>query len=245
MLSRRILPVFLVCLAIPAFAQRGGGMRGGGGGARGGGGFHGGGISRGAAPSGFRGGGFHGGAGFNNFHGGFNHGSFNRFGFRGNFRFRGFSRFGFFPYSYPAFYGRYYDPFWYDDSYASSYPSSYSYPYSDSGYNGGGTPNVIVISNPSYPYAATEPQYVQPPQPEVRDYPQPAPRQSQKYEEPLYLVAFQDHTIRAVLAYWVEGSTLHYVSMDHQQKQSPLTSVDRDLSQRLNRERNVTFRLPG
>jgi hypothetical protein len=47
-----------------------------------------------------------------------------------------------------------------------------------------------------------------------------------------------------VVAYWVDGATLHYVSMDHEQKQAPLSSVDRDLSERFNRERNVTFRLP-
>jgi len=32
--------------------------------------------------------------------------------------------------------------------------------------------------------------------------------------------------------------------MDHEQKQAPLSSVDRDLSERFNRERNVSFRLP-
>jgi hypothetical protein len=32
--------------------------------------------------------------------------------------------------------------------------------------------------------------------------------------------------------------------MEHEQKQAPLSSIDRDLSERLNRERNVTFSLP-
>ena len=54
-----------------------------------------------------------------------------------------------------------------------------------------------------------------------------------------------DGTIRAVLAYWVDGATVHYVTMDHEQKQTPLSSLDHGLSERLNRERNVTFRLPG
>ncbi len=55
----------------------------------------------------------------------------------------------------------------------------------------------------------------------------------------------KDGTIRAVLAYWVDGTTVHYVTMDHEQKQTPLSSLDHSLSERLNRERNVTFRLPG
>jgi hypothetical protein len=84
----------------------------------------------------------------------------------------------------------------------------------------------------------------QPPAPVVRDYSTPlAP--TQKYEETLFLLAMKDGTIRAVLAYWVEGATVHYVTMDHDQKQMPLSALDRALSERLNRERNVTFRLPG
>jgi hypothetical protein len=87
---------------------------------------------------------------------------------------------------------------------------------------------------------------VQPaPAPVVREYP-PAPApQSQKYEDPLYLLAMRDGTIRAVLAYWADGPSVHYVTLDHERKQAPLSSVDRALSERLNRERNVPFRLPG
>ena len=100
----------------------------------------------------------------------------------------------------------------------------------------------MIISNSPYGYPAAPPPESAPPEPTVRMYP-PAP-QSQKYETPLFLVAFKDGTIRAVLAYWVDGTTLRYVSMDHEQKQAPLSSVDRDLSERLNSERNVTFSLP-
>ena len=88
----------------------------------------------------------------------------------------------------------------------------------------------------------------QPPAPVVREYLGPSTQaapQAQKYEEPLYLLAMRDGTIRAVLAYWADGPSVHYVTMDHEQKQAPLTSIDRALSERLNRERNVTFRLPG
>jgi hypothetical protein len=240
---RSILPVLIAgfVLAVPVVAQRGGGghggggggMRGGGGGMRGGGGgFHGGG----AVGAGFRGGGFRGagfrGTGFRGtgFRGGF------RGGFRSGFRFR----FGTFP-----FYGGYgfYDPFFYD-SYPdySDYSNPYPYGYADSGYGSSG-PSVAIVSNSPYSYpAAPPPAYAPPPEPAVRQYPPAA--QEQKYETPLFLLAFKDGNIKAVLAYWVDGATLHYVSMDHEQKQGPLTSVDRDLSERFNRERNVTFRLP-
>ena len=74
--------------------------------------------------------------------------------------------------------------------------------------------------------------------------PVPSSAAPPKYGEPLYLIAFHDGVIRAVLAYWTQGSALHYVTMDHEQKQTALASVDRALSERLNAERNVQFQLP-
>ena len=61
---------------------------------------------------------------------------------------------------------------------------------------------------------------------------------------PIYLIAFKDQNIRAAAAYWVNGQTLHYVTLEHEERQVPLTSIDRDLSMRLNRERHVQFQLP-
>jgi endonuclease YncB( thermonuclease family) len=61
----------------------------------------------------------------------------------------------------------------------------------------------------------------------------------------LYLIAFRDHTIRAVVAYWVDGNTLHYVTADHESKQVLLDSVDRDMSRQINAERHVQFSLPS
>jgi hypothetical protein len=62
---------------------------------------------------------------------------------------------------------------------------------------------------------------------------------------PLYLIAFRDHSIRAATAYWAEGGTLHYITLEHEQKQAALGTVDRDLSGQLNRERRVAFALPA
>jgi hypothetical protein len=220
---RRIICISILGFAgvVAMFAQRGGGGHGGGGG------FHGGGAAfHGSAGVGFRGGA-----------GGFR----GNFGFRNNFAFRGNRFFGFSPFFYSGFYGGYpfWDPFFdYSDyGYGYGYPPDYGYASYGGGY-GSGAPSVII--NQGY---APPP----PPAPMVRDYTAPVPpppTQAQSNEPPLYLLAFQDGVIRAVLAYWVDGATLHYVSMEHEQKQVPLTSVDRMLSERLNRERNVTFQLP-
>ena len=63
-------------------------------------------------------------------------------------------------------------------------------------------------------------------------------------QSPLYLIALQDHAIRAALAYWVDDGTVHYIDLDHKVQELPLSTVDRDLSLRLNRERRVPFHLP-
>jgi hypothetical protein len=61
---------------------------------------------------------------------------------------------------------------------------------------------------------------------------------------PIYLLAFKDHVIRAAASYWVEGRTLHYVTLEHDARQVPLTDLDRDLTLQLNHERRVTIQLP-
>lgn len=61
---------------------------------------------------------------------------------------------------------------------------------------------------------------------------------------PIYLIAFNDHTIVAAASYYVDGKTLHYVTLQNEQRTAPLEAVDRNLSQALNRERQVPFSLP-
>jgi len=61
----------------------------------------------------------------------------------------------------------------------------------------------------------------------------------------IYLIAFKDHSIVQALGYWMEGATLHYVSVEHTLNQASINLIDRDLSQRLNDERGLEFRLPA
>jgi len=235
-----------VLLAGPAMAQRGGGGHGGGGG----GGFHGGG---GIGGGGFRGGGGIGGGGFRGGFGG-GYGGFRGGygGFRGGYGGYGYGfgrgygyglGLGFYGGYYP--YGGYgYGGFWPD--YYDYSPYDYYSPYA--GYASYNTsPNVTVMY----------PQQVQESSPVV--YVQRATPVTHQYDEygqevqssgaggggsPIYLIAFQDHVIRAAASYWVEGKTLHYVTLQHEEKQSPLDSVDRNFSMQLNRERHVQLQLP-
>jgi hypothetical protein len=219
---RRILPAVLICFSMtfPALARSGG--HGGGGASHGGGGHAGGSVSHGVS------GGFRSGGGFSR-----------RPGFRSGFGFQRFPRFysnwGFGYYGGLGYYG-YYDPSWY------SSPDQYP----DSGYNSGyGYQNdqaPPVIINQDFQSGPV-------PAPMLREYTPPVPAAppvtiQRKYDEPLYLIAFNDGVIRAALAYWVDGASLHYVTLEHAQKQVALASIDRGLSERLNGERQVTFQLP-
>ena len=72
------------------------------------------------------------------------------------------------------------------------------------------------------------------------DYGLPAEHANQPV---LYLIAFNDHIIRAATTYWVENGRLRYLDIDHKPKDAPLSSVNRDFSAELNRERRVPFSL--
>ena len=138
------------------------------------------------------------------------------------------------------------DPyFWGDDYYnsAPSYDSSsyYGYPPGDNGYD---QPPPVII-NQAMPYTPQAP-----PRPEVREYagppsPPSVPGPANENSPILYLIALKNSNILAALTYWSEKGDLHYINLDHQSKQVPLSSIDRALTDRLNRERNVTVKLPG
>lgn len=262
--------VTLCCLLAggTAMAQRGGGgARGGFGGGYGGGMGVGGGMRGGGYGGGMRGGGFGGG-----FNGGFGSGrgvignfntGFNRsgLGFRGlGFRGRDFDfddRFGFGRGFFGGFgfglgfgsglgywpFGLGYDVYWPPYAYSSYYPGYGYYPGYTSPDNGYATyqpsPNVTVI----YPPQGTPPLSAERARPVTREYDQNG-QEIRPAGSPLYLIAFTDHTIRAAIAYRVEGNTLHYTTTERDEKEAPLNTVDRGLSMQLNRERRVPFQLP-
>lgn len=60
----------------------------------------------------------------------------------------------------------------------------------------------------------------------------------------VFLIAMKDHTIYPAIAYWVENSTLNYISREGVRKQVGLGDVDREFSEQLNKEREIDFALP-
>jgi len=162
---------------------------------------------------------------------------------------------------YPVYYGGYYGAGYYGDPSASAPANGYGPAYGDDGSQSGpGLPSVVINQNFVPPQA----------NPQVRDYTGDQAQQQQQdssglklYQAPpshpyadaaaqrtassdqptIYLIALRDHTIVQALGYWMEGSTLHYVSAEHTLNQLSIDLVDRDLSQRLNDERGLDFRL--
>jgi hypothetical protein len=242
---------------------RGGGGMGGGGfrGGMGGGGFRGG-MGGGGFRGGMGGGGFRG--GFNGgFHGGFNNGfnkfrfnnfRFNRFGFNNRFFNNGFGV-GFFPgWGWGGGWGYWPGSDWYCDSYLGCGDGGYGFGYGEpAGYGGApaysAQPNVTII-NPPQQAPAAYPVYVERANPVMREYDQYGQETSRGSSAvtpstpPVYLIAMKDHVIRAAAAYWVDGVTLHFVTLEHEERRVPLDTVDRGLSLQLNRERHVVFALP-
>jgi hypothetical protein len=248
----------------------GGGHMGGGGGMGGGSrGFSGGGFRGGGAA--FSGGGFRGGGGgfrggFGGFRGGFG-------GFNGGFRGRSFgfrSSFGFFP---SFGFGSSYWPGYYDYGYGYGYPYDYSsYPsYSYPAYQP--SSNVTVVypqtaqAAPGQVYAERANPNLRQYDEYGQEMRQPSAGGNGSYGNngnngsnagnggngsyggnggsgsPLYLLAFRDQSIRAAVAYWVDGRTLHYVTQQHEERQASLDTIDRDFTLRLNHERHVPFSL--
>ncbi|MBM3794061.1 MAG: hypothetical protein FJW31_08320 [Acidobacteria bacterium] len=59
----------------------------------------------------------------------------------------------------------------------------------------------------------------------------------------VYLIALKDGTVYSAYAYWVEGDTLHYITTKHSHNRATVTLVDSELSNQLNRQRKVEFKL--
>ncbi len=150
---------------------------------------------------------------------------------------------------YPIYYGNYYGSGYYDPSAAAAPPQD----------QGNQAPSVVINQTfiPDRPAPVVQEfgdpntgmkLYQGPPGPYQQQPEAAAPartRAAASDEATIYLIAFKDHSIVQALGYWMEGGVLHYVSAEHSLNQASLDLIDRGLSQRLNDERGVEFKLPA
>ena len=112
-------------------------------------------------------------------------------------------------------------------------------------------PNIVVVYPPQapavvgapgpVPYAALPPTQEGPPE---QTTPAAATTDQSTTEASHFLIAFKDHTVYSAVAYWVEGDTLHYFTTPSTHNQVSLSLIDKDLTQRLNREAGINMQLP-
>jgi hypothetical protein len=103
-------------------------------------------------------------------------------------------------------------------------------------------PNVIVV------YASQPPQdpNTDAVQSSMQVYqPETAPPADETSAVDRYLFAFKDHSIYSALAFWVDGDTLHYFTDGTTHNQVSLSLLDRDLTERLNKEIGTGLKLPA
>ena len=147
-------------------------------------------------------------------------------------------------YAYPVYIGGYGD---YGNGYGYGYPPA-DQSNETAAYPPQQAPQVIINQN-FIPEHAT---------PVVREYGEDASGGIHIYEAPsreaeeaqadentsYYLLAFKDHSIYSAFAYWVEGDTLHYVTPQRVHNQASLDLVDRELTEKLNRNHRMQVKLP-
>jgi len=157
-------------------------------------------------------------------------------GYRGYGSTRGYRRgYGSAVYAYPVFVGGGYGyGYGYDQPPQQAPDSSGAYPPAQ--------PPVVINQY----FGTAPPAEGQPPDSaSVHFYQAPGnPVEDTPGETSYYLIAMQDHTIYSAVAYYVEGDTLHYFTAGNVHNQVSLALVDRDLTLRLNRDRNVEVVLP-
>ena len=102
---------------------------------------------------------------------------------------------------------------------------------------------VVIVNQYFRPDGQPDPVQSVTAAPPVRETPRVTAENQDK--DIIFLIAMKDHTIYAASAYWVEDNTLSYITVQGSQNSASLDLVDRQLSQRLNRNRNVAFGLPG
>ncbi|HME33910.1 MAG TPA: hypothetical protein VKF84_01640 [Candidatus Sulfotelmatobacter sp.] len=264
-----LIPALALFLAVPLWAQHGGG-HGGGGGGHAGGGFGGGhaGFS-GGHSSGFSGGG-HVSGGVRSAPGvsrGFARGPafssrsassrpFLHDGFRGNrnrtYRYRngcyGYGCRGYGSYYgsyYPWTYG-YYDPYWYDPNWFWDSDSSYD---DDSNQN---VAEAAEMNRQSLAQQAEEQQMMRQEQADGDQdlYARPVPRRPVPHEAegapilPDTMLVFRDQHKQEVRNYAIVGQTLWNFAPQHTEK-IPLSDLDLPATTKANEERGVTFRVPA
>jgi len=125
------------------------------------------------------------------------------------------------PYAYSFYVPNYFDNYGYaDQSYAAAPPSPVQAP----------PPQAYAPPLPPPPVIIN--QYFGGPPPGMQQ--QVASEGPPPVQQEHYLLAFKNHSVYEVTAYWIEDKTMHYVTAGNKHNQAALDQVDQDLTKTLN-----------
>ncbi len=146
---------------------------------------------------------------------------------------------GSFVYAYPVYVGSYGTSFDAGAAYDSGVPPAQQQQSGVTVVMPPQQPPVIInqyYDTPAHPQMITTP-------PDNNDNGAPAP--VVQIEPTHYFLAFKDHTIYSAIAYWVDGDTLHYFTAGNTHNQVSLSLIDREMTERLNKDTGAEVKLPA
>jgi hypothetical protein len=100
---------------------------------------------------------------------------------------------------------------------------------------------VVVQTAPPDPHPPSPPDPPEKVQPEVREYNwQPTPQDERQF----FSVALRDGTVHEAKVVWHQLGVVYFITPAGQRGNVPASSLDHDLTQRLNGEKNLRWNLP-
>jgi hypothetical protein len=118
------------------------------------------------------------------------------------------------------------------------YPSAFPWSFGDYGY--APAPSVVVLEQPPL-YFLMPPTPSEPPRPEIHEYQSAALTAT---EDQAFAIVLRDGSVHSAVAVTVQKGALYYVQPDGAHRLVPLEALDREATQRLNRERKLQLQLP-
>jgi hypothetical protein len=118
------------------------------------------------------------------------------------------------------------------------YPSGFPWFLGD--YDYAPTPSVVVLQQPPF-YVLMPPAPSEPPRPEMHEYQSAAPTAT---EDEAFAIVLTDGSVHSAVAVTVQKGALYYVQPDGAHRLVSLEALDREATQRLNRERKLQLQLP-
>lgn len=90
-------------------------------------------------------------------------------------------------------------------------------------------------------YVLVPPAPIEPPRPEIHEYQSAAPAAN---EDQTFAIVLRDGSVHSAVAVTVQKGALYYVEPDGAHRLVSLEALDREATQRMNRERKLQLQLP-